>query len=150
MTAVEAIAQAHQARVRISVDGDRIKLVGRRPIPTRVVGDLKAVDRTALIHLVAMRAIGEAALESERPIDCTPRRWAEATSGLEWFLEEGWGDRAAMACWSSNDLYFLPTLWSQIWLCGVAWLLGDKMVIDVTPKTIVTTTMSGAILKFYR
>ena len=57
--------------------------------------------------------------------------------GLERFLAGGWGDKAALIGWTSEDLYRVPPLWSRIDLTGAALLVGYRRVTAVTADNIV-------------
>jgi hypothetical protein len=77
-------------------------------------------------------------------------RWALAVLGLKHFVLKGWGDQACLLGWSKDELYRVPTLWSQIWLTGAALLIGDRRVIAVTVDNIVVRASTGSTLKFRR
>jgi hypothetical protein len=95
------------------------------------------------------RAILEAA-EAARPPDVFDAPWRAAMDGLKVFLLSGHGDEAERLGWPAAELYAVPKLWSQIHLCGVALLIGDREVIEVTADEIRIRTGSGATLAFRR
>jgi hypothetical protein len=88
--------------------------------------------------------------EATRPPDVSDARWQAALRGLQAFVAGGWGDRAEAAGWTRDELYRVPKLWSQIRLCGVALLVGDWTVTEVTSEAIGLVTASGAVQRFYR
>ena len=89
-------------------------------------------------------------LRAERPSDVSDAHWATALRGLRAFLAAGHGDEAERLGWPRDELYRVPELWSQVHLCGVALLIGDCEVIEVTAAAIKVRTASGAIQAFYR
>jgi hypothetical protein len=86
----------------------------------------------------------------KRPPDCLPHRWTIAVIGLRRFIAEGWGDQALALGWTPIELFRLPELWSQIWLCGTAWLIGEAHVVAVIEAGISIEMPSGTRLKFRR
>ena len=88
---------------------------------------------------------------SEPPPGCWPIPWAVARRGLVSFMREGWGDRAALAGWTREELYQLPkTSWGRLDLTGIGLLIGDRKVSEVTETTITTKGLRGRELKFRR
>jgi hypothetical protein len=73
-----------------------------------------------------------------------------ASAGRDRFVAEGWAEKARCHGWSERELFALPERWSRIDQCGVAWLIGERRVIEVTADAIAIETASGARLKFYR
>jgi hypothetical protein len=73
-----------------------------------------------------------------------------ARDGCDRFVAEGWAEKARAQGWSKRELFALPECWSRIDQCGVAWLIGERRVIEVTEHAITIETASGARLGFYR
>jgi hypothetical protein len=84
------------------------------------------------------------------PPDCRSDRWATAFKGSERFVADGWASKATALGWTFEELFRVPSLWSQIYLTGAALLIGDKKVIAVTEASIAVETQSGSRLKFRR
>jgi hypothetical protein len=76
------------------------------------------------------------------------RRVARAGRGR--FIAQGWAEKARSHGWSERELFALPERWSRIDQCGVAWLVGERRVIEVTADGIAIETHSGSCLKFRR
>jgi hypothetical protein len=150
MSALEVLDKAKKAGVRLTLDGDAfIAEIETPPLPADVVAELRAA-KPDIMSILTARAAGEEALRSRQPMDCPPARWEAAVRGLERFLAEGWADAAAAMGWTAPELYRLPPLWSQIWLVGAGWLIGDRRVIAVTESNIVIKASAGSCLKFRR
>jgi hypothetical protein len=99
---------------------------------------------------MAGREAALAAFNAATPVDCLPRRWAEAQDGLRRFTDDGWGDQAALIGWSPEELYRVPPLWRRVDLIGAVLLIGESQVIVVTEASIVIEAPSGSRLKFRR
>jgi hypothetical protein len=100
--------------------------------------------------MLAAREAAHEALSAAPPADCVEKRWREATRGLERFLAEGWGDKAALISWTPEELYRVPPLWSRIDLTGAALLVGYRRVTAVTADNIIVETRSASQLRFRR
>ena len=109
----------------------------------RLEGELTAPPRADHYTLV------EAAMRS-RPDDVAGAQRRVAVRGLRAFLAAGHGAEAERLGWPRDELYHVPELWSQIRLCGVGLLIGDRGVTEVTAAEIRVKTASGATLAFYR
>jgi hypothetical protein len=107
-------------------------------------------------HVAILRAV-----ETARPPDVSDIddvdveirihvRWQTAMRGLRAFLANGHGDEALRLGWPRDELYRIPELWSQIHLCGVALLIGDSQVTEVSATAIRIKTGSGAMQSFYK
>jgi hypothetical protein len=150
VSAFEALAAAEAAGVRLTLDGDGIILEAETPpLPGDVVELLRSV-KPDLLRILECRAAAEAALGAEMPPDCRPWRWVVAQDGLRSFVDNGWGDKAALMGWTAEELYRVPRLWSQVHLTGAGLLIGDRRVIAVTEASIVVETRTGSQLKFRR
>jgi hypothetical protein len=88
--------------------------------------------------------------EAKRPPDVSDARWQAALAGLQQFLAGGWGEKAERLGWPRDELFAVPKLWSQIQLTGVALLIADNEVTEVTPGEIRIRTASGAVQTFRR
>jgi hypothetical protein len=88
--------------------------------------------------------------EARRPPDVSDARWQTALRGLQRFVANGHGGRAEALGWSHDELYRVPKPWSQTSLTGVALLVGDNEVVEVTATEIGTKTATGAIQIFRR
>ena len=148
MSAVEALAVASAAGIRITLDGDGLILEAPK-LPPDVISLLKSVKPDVLLVLAA-RGAAQAVLSAPAPADCTDDRWREATRGLDRFVAEGWGDKAALLGWTPEELYRIPPLWSRIDLTGAALLIGYRRVTAVTADNIVIESRPGSQLRFRR
>jgi hypothetical protein len=148
MSALEALAAAKAAGVKLSLDGDGIVLEAPR-LPDDVVELLTSV-KPDLLRVLEWREAAKAALRSRPPPDVREDRWAEALQGLHRFVVDGWADKAAVLGWSKNELYRVPFLWARVDLCGAALLIGDRRVAAVTEASIAIVTRAGSTLKFRR
>jgi hypothetical protein len=146
--ALEALAEAESAGVRISLDGDGL-ILEADPLPSHIVALLRTV-KPDLLRIIAGREAAQAALDATAPPDCLPRRWTEAQDGLRRFVADGWGDQASLLGWSVDELYRVPPVWARVDLCGSALLIGDREVAGITPSEIRIKTASGSSLAFYR
>jgi hypothetical protein len=109
----------------------------------RIIFDSPAAGARALARALVSQKVSS-------PLDCSPLRWAVAKQGFRAFVESGWADRALEAGWGADELFRLPPFWSQIDQTGVAWLIGDRQVVQVTAKAIMVETPSGSRLAFRR
>ena len=73
-----------------------------------------------------------------------------ARAGRDRFVAEGWAEKARSHGWSERELFALPECWCRIDQCGVAWLVGERRVIEATADAIAIETDFGARLRFYR
>jgi hypothetical protein len=73
-----------------------------------------------------------------------------ACAGRDRFTAEGWADKARSIGWSERELFALPERWSRIDRRGVAWLVGERRVVDVSADAITIEGTSGSHLRFYR
>jgi hypothetical protein len=81
--------------------------------------------------------------ERRQPPDVSDAHWETAVQGLHAFLASGHGAEAEALGWPRDELYRVPELWSQIWLCGVALLIGDAVVTSVTATEIRIKTVGA-------
>jgi hypothetical protein len=147
--ALDALAAAEAAGVKIILNGGALVLEARPKLPSEVVAQLKTV-KPELLRVLAGRDAAKAAMDANPPPDCTEERWARALLGLQTFVRQGWGDQAALMGWTKNELYRVPPLWSRIDLTGAALLVGLRDVVAVTAENIVIESRSGSRLKFRR
>jgi hypothetical protein len=147
--ALDALAAAEAAGVKIILNGGALVLEARPKLPSDVVAQLKTV-KPELLRLLAGREAAKAMMEANPPPDCSEERWAMALLGLQSFVRQGWGDRAALLDWTKDELYRVPRFWSRVDLTGAALLIGQSRVIAVTEASIVIETQSGSRLKFRR
>jgi hypothetical protein len=125
--ALEAFGAARAADVHMALDGDRIRLTTKTtPLPRDIVGELKAL-RPEIGRILEWRAAANAAWKAEMPRDCTPPRWEAARNGLYRFVQDGWGDRAALIGWTKGELYRVPELWARIDQTGFALLIDSPL-----------------------
>jgi hypothetical protein len=146
--ALEALAAAESAGVKISLDGDGL-ILEADPLPPDIVALLRTV-KPDLLRVVAGREAAKAALEANPPPDCLPQRWVAAQEGLKRFVADGWGDQAALFGWTVDELYRVPSVWARIDLTGAALLVANRRVIAVTEASIAIESLSGSQLKFRR
>jgi hypothetical protein len=160
MSALTALDAAKAAGVILTLDGDGIILETKTPpLPEDIVDLLKAA-KPDLIRILECREAALVALKADPSPDCglgsrgaygiRQPRWDIAMRGLNRFLADGWGDKAAMLGWTAAELYHVPALWSQIHLTGAALMIGDSKVIMVSERHIVIETRPGAQLRFRR
>jgi hypothetical protein len=97
--ALKALAAAKAAGIKITLDRDGLILEGEPPPPSDIVALLKTV-KPDLLRIMAGREAALAAFNGATPVDCLPRRWAEAQDGLQRFVSDGgvtrrrsWGGR---------------------------------------------------------
>jgi len=146
--ALKALAAAETAGVRITLDDDGL-ILEADPLPSDIVALLKTV-KPDLLRVLAGREAARAASEAGPPLDCPPRRWAEAQDGLQRFIRDGWGDQATLLGWTAAELYRAPPVWARVDLTGAAFMIGDRRVVAVTGTSIAIETLSGSRLKFRR
>jgi hypothetical protein len=150
MSAIEVLAAAKAAGVRITLDGDGLILETKASeLPAEVVELLKAT-KPDLLHVLEWREAAKATLAAAPPDDCSEDRWTIAMRGVRRFVVESWGDRAALMGWTKDELYRVPPCWHRVDLTGAALLVGQSRVIAVTEASIVIETLSGSRLKFRR
>jgi len=146
--ALQALAAASAAGVTVTVDGDGL-ILAPAPSPA-LIERLKAV-KPDILRILAGREAARAIIETaEPPPECLPHHWVVARRGLRRFVQEGWGDSAALFAWTLEELYRVPPVWGRIDLCGAALLIGDRKVVAVTAASIVIETASGSHLTFRR
>ena len=148
MSALEALAAAKAAGVKLSLDGDGIILEAPK-LPDDVV-ELLTAAKPDLLRVLEWREAAKAALKSKPPPDAGEDHWTEALQGLHRFVVEGWGDRAALMGWTKDELYRVPFLWARVDLCGAALLIGDRRVAAVTETSIAIAARAGSKLKLRR
>jgi hypothetical protein len=146
--ALEAIAAAKSAGVRITLDGDGL-ILEADPLPPDIVALLRTV-KPDLLRVLASREAARAALNAAAPPDCLPQRWVAAQESLRRFVRDGWCDQAALLGWTTDELYRVPPLWSRVDLTGAALLIGERRIVALTEASIVIETLSGSRLKFRR
>jgi hypothetical protein len=83
------------------------------------------------------------------PPGCSSRQWRIAVNGRDCFVIEGWANEALKAGWTEDEL-FAPEHWGRIDRCGVAWLIGERRVVEATTDAITIATECGSRLSFYR
>jgi hypothetical protein len=159
MGAIEALAAAKQAGVKLTLDGDGIILEAKiPPLPEDLVALLTAA-KPDLLRILDWREAARAALKHEAPDECgfvrreygiRVSRWDIARDGLRRFLVEGWADQACLMGWTKEELYRVPALWPQVHLTGAALLIGEAKVMAVTEASIAIETSAGSTLKFRR
>lgn len=148
MSALEVLAAAQAAGVRLVLEGGEIIAEAPR-LPPDVVDLLRAV-KPDLTRILACRDAAREVFSAAAPPDCAEEQWTIALRGLRRYLVEGWGDRAALMGWTSDELYRVPALWRRVDLAGAALLIADRRVVAVTEELIAITTNSGSGLKFRR
>ena len=119
-----------------------MKNINPTPIPLRTVeqSEQRQADATTIVSDAIDR----------RPPDVDEERWRAALRGLRKLIADGYGAEAERLGWPRDELYRVPPLWSRVDLCGVALLIGDREVANITPTEIRIKTASGATLAFYR
>ena len=128
-------------RAAAAPPADIVALIGARKTDISSFLHPDAVQRRLDVEAEVLRA--------PRPPDVNGDRWATALDGLRAFIGNGYADEALRLGWSKNELFRVPELWSQIHLCGVGLLVGNREVVSVTPTEIRIKTSSGT-LAFYR
>jgi hypothetical protein len=152
-----------EREIAVTWNGTAVEFSSPDAQPTYVAAALDANERT-IAAMMKPGADGQSfldhvrerhrpfleAVEDQRPPDVTDDQWQTAVDGLRFFLLSGHGDEALRVGWSHPELFHVPLLWSQIHLCGVALLIGDKTVIGIAPGKIQIGTARGAIQTFRR
>jgi hypothetical protein len=100
----------------------------------------------AVVNMALDIDLGFVAAAVSRPSE--KRRIARA--GRDRFVAEGWAEKARSHGRSERELFALPESWSRVDQCGVAWLVGERRVIEATADAIAIETEPGARLRFYR
>jgi hypothetical protein len=151
MTVTNALelARSYGVRFRRKPDGSGVVYQAKAAPPPDVVAVLAAA-KPDFLRLLAGREAAKIATNAEPPPDCLPRRWTEAQDGLRRFVNDGWGDQAALIGWSPEELYRVPPFWARVDLAGAALLISDRCIIAVTETSIAIETLSGSRLKFRR
>lgn len=148
--ALEALAAAKAAGVTIILEGQEIFVEAKnRSPPPHIVVLLRTV-KPDLLRVLTGREAAHAAFNAHPPPDCSEDRWAVARQGLQYFVEKGFGDQAALLGWTIEELYGVPPLWARIDQTGAALLAGDRRVIALTENSIAIETHFGSHLKFRR
>jgi hypothetical protein len=160
---MEIIARAAVFGVRLSVNENngRLHAEGRGSAPRPLMDQVRALRDQLVLELTkgAQARLDLArerqrpfleAVEDRRPPDVTDDRWREALDGLWVFVAAGYGAEAERLGWPRDELYRVPKLWSQIWLCGAGLLIGDATVTSVTPTEIRIRPAGGAAQTFRR
>jgi hypothetical protein len=75
---------------------------------------------------------------------------AEAEASRERFDREGWATEAFAAGWRAEELHAKPPDWSRLDAAGVAFLIGDNKIVEITSDFIQIETPLGSRLKFHR
>jgi hypothetical protein len=117
--------------------------------PPDVVAVLAAA-KTDFLRVLAGRETAKIAANANPPPDCLPQRWVAAQESLRRFVRDGWCDQAALLCWTADELYRVPPLWSRVDLTGAALLVGERRIVALTEASIVIETLSGSRLNFRR
>jgi hypothetical protein len=146
--ALEALAAAESAGVKVTLDGDGL-ILEADPLPPDIVARLRTV-KADLLRVLTSREAAQAALNAAAPPDCLPQRWVAAQESLRRFVRDGWCDQAALLGWTADELYRVPPLWSRVDLTGAALLVGERRIVALTEASIVIETLSGSRLKFRR
>ena len=146
--AIDALIAAKAAGVTVVLDGDGL-ILDPAPSPA-LIERLRAV-KPDILRILAGREAARAIIETaEPPPGCLPHHWVVARRGLRRFVQDGWGDSAALFGWTLDELYRVPPVWGRYDLTGAALMIGDRRVVAVTEASIVIETRSGAHLKFRR
>jgi hypothetical protein len=142
--------------VSVAWDGTAITFRPPHPVADGVVEALASMMRPGPDGRSILDAAWERhtpllnSIRATRPSDVLNDPWRHTIDGLRIFLLSGLGDEAERLGWPHDELYRVPELWSQIYLCGVGLLIGDSAVTEVTPTRIRIKTVSGATQSFYR
>lgn len=155
MTAAEILAVAKARGVAVLFSGADLDIIAdREPDPDLLAALADAKPQiVAFLHpdAVQRRLDAEAdVLRAPCPTDIDDGRWGAALDGARAFIAAGHGDEALRLGWPRDELFRVPELWSQIHLTGVALLVGDAEVVEVSSAEIRIKTSSGAIQAFYR
>ena len=146
--ALEALAAAESAGVKITLDGDGL-ILEADPLPPDIVALLRTV-KPDLLRVLTSREAARAALNAAAPPDCLPQRWVAAQESLRRFVRDGWFDQAALLGWTADELYRVPPLWSRVDLTGAALLVGERRIVALTEASIVIETLSSSRLSKFR
>jgi hypothetical protein len=138
----EILALARAQGVTIRPDGDDLDISADRKPESEL--------REAIIRCKADILATFREEKRKRPPDVSDAHWETAVHGLRAFIAAGHGAGAERLGWPKSELYRVPALWSQIWLCGVGLLIADAAVTEVTATEIRIRTNGGASQTFRR
>jgi hypothetical protein len=147
-SALKALAAAKEARIAVEVEGEKLVLRGS-DLSNEIV-DLFIANKPDLMRVYKCREAANAIFLSQPPLGCWPNHWSAARRSVIAFVQEGWGDQAALMGWTPEELYKLPPAWGRLDLTGAALLIGDRKVVEVTEAAITTKGLRGTELKFRR
>jgi hypothetical protein len=149
--AAHLIAAVARAGLAMRIDGADLVLSGK---PSSLLAErLRAYKAEILEILPTFILAGDDAdallRDAKPPPDARPTQWDEACAGA-WVFVASDADKAALAAgWPRDKLFRIPERWARVDRCGVAWLIGDDMVTEITPATIAIETATGATQRFY-
>jgi hypothetical protein len=177
VSAAEAIQAAHDAGLRLGLDGNDIVLEAPSP-PPRAVLDLLARNKASIMRLLRRAKDDRSILHSETLYGETfgqraANAWAEALARLDpalppgdvplkqWlqfiddcghFIDNGWALRAAELGWTAFDLFGCDRSkpFARIGRCGLLWLLNGRQLRILTTDTAVINIANGSSVTFYR
>jgi hypothetical protein len=152
--ACAAIDRAERLMAQLAVIGFRAELDAHGALlfaeATPERRDFAKICPAAYCFAVVNKALdidpGFVAAAVNRPSE--KRRIARA--GRDRFVAEGWAEKARSHGRSERELFALPESWSRVDQCGVAWLVGERRVIEATADAIAIETEPGTRLRFYR
>ena len=101
MSALKALAAAKEAG--IEVEGEELVLRGQDLF--NEVADALIASKPDLMRVHRGREAARAIFMSEPPPGCWPHYWASARRSVLAFIQEGWGDQAAIVGWTIDELY---------------------------------------------
>lgn len=148
MSALKALAAAKEAGIEVEVEGEELVLRGQDLF--NEVADALIASKPDLMRVHRGREAARAIFMSEPPPGCWPHYWASARRSVLAFIQEGWGDQAAIVGWTIDELYKKPPVWGRLDLTGAALLTGERKVTAITEAHITIKGLRGTELKLRR
>jgi hypothetical protein len=174
--AIDLLQAATEAGARFTISGDRLTVTAPRPLPAKLVDQLRrskgeviallagdsvtaALDeeRAAIVAYGAGAPLawveGSARLDPDRPpADVPPRRWRQLIDDVNRFLDGGFAVRAAALGWGACDIFGCDRdrPFARIDQQGLCWLIAGNRLVDLSEKTAIIETWTGARQTWHR
>jgi hypothetical protein len=175
-SAIDLLQAATEAGARFTISGDRLTVAAPRPLPAGLVDQLRR-SKSEVIALLAGGPVA-AALDEERaaivaygggaprawaegfaqldpdrpPADVPPRRWQQFIDDASRFLDSGFAVRAAALGWGAFDIFGCDRdrPFARIDQQGLCWLIAGNRLVDLSEKTAIIETWTGARQTWHR
>lgn len=154
--AIEVLAAARAAGVRVVIDGDGLKMKAAAKPPDAVIEAIRR-HKPEILELLRSNPYGEvvAKLRSKCPARIDPDRWEQAIRDADSFLSQ-WGAQALALGWTADELFELHTppkqprpnysRLSRYDETGLIWLLRGRLVVVLTETTAAIQTDTGNLI----